>query len=80
MPHANSCPCLLVCIGSFCQKFMKPEWVPSFICPERPIQNALKATDFRVLILDLAKFMLYKTTPSVVQNNSFCCERKKESV
>lgn len=67
MSHADSCLCLFVCIGSFCQKFLKLEWVPTFICTERPIQNALKATDFRILILGLAKFVLYKTTPSVVQ-------------
>lgn len=57
-----------VCVyWQFLPEILEPEWVPSFICTERPIQNALKATDFRVLILDLAKFMLYKTAPSVVQ-------------
>lgn len=65
MPHADSCLCLFVCIGSFCQKFLELEWVPSFICTERPIENALKGTDFRVLVLDLAKFVLYEITPVV---------------
>lgn len=67
MPHTDSCLCLFVCIGSVRQKFLKPEWVPSFMCTERSVQNALKATDFRVLVLELTRFMLCRRTPSVLQ-------------
>jgi len=54
-------------VGTFYQKFLKPEGVLFFVHAETLVKKALKFPDFRVPILELARFTLGRTTPSVAR-------------